>query len=70
MASWPNITRLLDGTGAFPSRAGKRSTKKATVEEGLRILIRLREQQELLAPAGVVRWEGNLDERLEGRNIT
>ncbi len=42
-------------------------TKRAAVEEGLRTLIRLREQEEILALAGKVRWSGNLDESREGR---
>ena len=37
-------------------------THKATIEEALRTLIRLREQEEILGLAGKVRWEGNLDE--------
>lgn len=43
------------------------TTKKATVEEGLRLLVRLREQEEILRLAGKVRWQGNLDESREGR---
>ena len=43
-------------------------TKKATVEEGLRLLIRLREQEDILRLAGKVRWEGNLEGSREGRN--
>jgi Arc/MetJ family transcription regulator len=43
-------------------------TKKAAVEEGLRALIRLREQEEILALAGKVKWSGNLDESRRGRN--
>jgi Arc/MetJ family transcription regulator len=40
---------------------GTRS-RKATIEEALRTLIRLREQEEILGLAGKVRWVGNLDE--------
>ena len=43
------------------------TTKKATVEEGLRLLVRLREQEEILRLAGKVRWQGNLDESRESR---
>ncbi len=37
-------------------------TKKAVVEEALKLLIRLRDQRKILELAGKVRWEGNLDE--------
>ena len=42
-------------------------TKKATVEEALRTLIRLRDQEEILGLAGQVRWEGDLSESRMGR---
>ncbi len=43
-------------------------TKRAAVEEGLRTLVRLHEQEMILGLAGKVRWSGNLDESREGRN--
>lgn len=45
------------------------TTKKAAVEAGLRVLIRLKEQEEILKLAGKVKWHGDLDESREGRNI-
>ena len=42
-------------------------TKRAVVEAGLRTLIRLKEQEEILHIAGKVRWEGNLEESRQGR---
>jgi Arc/MetJ family transcription regulator len=42
-------------------------TKKATVEEGLRLLIRLRGQEALLGLAGTVRWTGDPDATRRGR---
>ena len=39
-----------------------RKTKRATVEEGLRLLIRLRRQERTRRLRGKIRWEGNLDE--------
>jgi Arc/MetJ family transcription regulator len=42
-------------------------TRKATVEEALRTLIHLREQEEILGLAGKVRWEGNLEASRLGR---
>jgi Arc/MetJ family transcription regulator len=44
------------------------ATKKAAVEEGLRLLVRLKEQEEVLKLAGKVRWQGDLAASREGRN--
>jgi Arc/MetJ family transcription regulator len=43
------------------------STKRATVEEGLRLLVRLRAQVEALAELKGLGWEGDLDEMRQGR---
>ena len=60
----------IDIDGDLMARAqnasGKR-TKKATVEEALRTLIRLREQEEILGLAGKVRWHGDLEQSRLGR---
>ena len=45
-------------------------TKRAVVEAGLRILIRLKRQEDILHLAGKVQWEGNLDESRRGRDFT
>ena len=37
-------------------------TKRAVVEEALRMLIRLKRQEEILALRGKLHWEGDLDE--------
>ena len=37
-------------------------TKRAVVEAGLQILIRLKEQEEILGLAGKVHWQGDLDQ--------
>jgi Arc/MetJ family transcription regulator len=42
-------------------------TKRAVVEAGLQILVRLKEQEEILGLAGKVRWQGDLDQSREGR---
>jgi Arc/MetJ family transcription regulator len=42
-------------------------TKRATVEEGLRLLVRLRRQVEALADLNGLGWEGDLDEMRQGR---
>jgi Arc/MetJ family transcription regulator len=44
-------------------------TKRATVEEGLRLLIRLKKQQDMLHLAGKVQWDGNLDESRQARDF-
>ena len=46
------------------------NTKRAVVEAGLRILIRLKKQEDILHLAGKVQWEGNLDESRQGRDFT
>jgi Arc/MetJ family transcription regulator len=43
------------------------STKRATVEEGLRLLVRVREQAKALAELRGLGWEGDLDEMRQGR---
>jgi Arc/MetJ family transcription regulator len=35
--------------------------KRAVVETALRLLVRIKEQEEILRLAGKVRWEGDLD---------
>ena len=42
-------------------------TKRAAVEEGLRLLIRLKRQGAVRSLFGQVRWEGDLDESRAGR---
>lgn len=44
-------------------------TKRAVVEAGLRALVRLKRQEDILALVGKVRWEGDLDESRQGRNL-
>lgn len=42
-------------------------TKRAVVEAGLKTLVRLKEQEEILRLAGKVHWEGDLDQSRRGR---
>ena len=44
-------------------------TKRAAVEEGLRLLIQLKRQAEVRLLFGQVRWEGDLDESRAGRAL-
>lgn len=53
------IERVMAATGL--------PTKRAAVDAGLRALLRLEEQKEILSLAGRVRWEGDLDAMREGR---
>jgi Arc/MetJ family transcription regulator len=43
------------------------STKRATVEEGLRLPVRVRRQAKALAELKGLGWEGDLDEMRQGR---
>jgi Arc/MetJ family transcription regulator len=42
-------------------------TKKAVVEEGLKLLVRLKDQERLKELYGKVPWEGDLDEMRRNR---
>jgi Arc/MetJ family transcription regulator len=42
-------------------------TKRATVEAGLRLLVRVREQAKALAELKEIGWEGDLDQMRQGR---
>ena len=52
---------------AEAQKASGQSTKKQTVEEALRLLVRLRRQQETDAAFGKYAWRGNLAESRKGR---
>ena len=43
------------------------STKRATVEAGLRLLVRIRGQVKALAELKGLGWDGDLDEMRQGR---
>lgn len=43
-------------------------TKRATVEESLRLLVRVRKQAEAFAELRGLGWEGDLDEMRQGRS--
>jgi Arc/MetJ family transcription regulator len=52
---------------AEAQRACGLATKKQTVEEALRLMIRLRRQKEVAAAFGKYRWHGNLAASRRGR---
>jgi Arc/MetJ family transcription regulator len=43
------------------------ATKKQTVEEALRLMVRLRRQREVVSAFGKYRWRGNLARSRQGR---
>jgi len=43
------------------------TTKRAVVEAGLRLLVEIKAQTEIRRLRGKVAWEGDLDERRQGR---
>ncbi len=45
-------------------------TKRAAVEAALRLLIRVKEQEEILKLAGKVHWQGDLEESRRGRGAS
>jgi Arc/MetJ family transcription regulator len=45
------------------------STKRATVEKGLRLLVRVRKQAKALAELKGLGWEGDLDKMRQGRPL-
>lgn len=47
--------------------ASGQTTKKATVEEGLRLLVRVRKQAKALAAIKGLGWDGDLNAMRQGR---
>jgi Arc/MetJ family transcription regulator len=56
-----------DALTAEAQRASGLTSKKQTVEEALRLMIRLRRQKEVGAARGKYRWRGNLAASRKGR---
>ncbi len=52
---------------AEAQKAAGRATKKQTVEQALRLMVRLKRQQEVGAAYGGYRWHGNLARSRKGR---
>lgn len=48
-------------------KASGLSTKKEAVEQGLRLLVRRSQQQEIRKLRGRIKWEGDLDEMRGGK---
>ncbi len=56
-----------DALMAEAQKASGHATKKQTVEAALRLMIRLRRQQEVGAAFGKYRWRGDLASSRKGR---
>ncbi len=56
-----------DGLLAEAQKVSGCATKKQTVEEALRLLVRLRRQAKVRTAFGKYRWRGNLAESRKGR---
>jgi Arc/MetJ family transcription regulator len=52
---------------ADAQKASGLATKRQTVEEALRLMVKLKRQQEVGAAFGKFRWRGNLDRSRRGR---
>lgn len=48
-------------------KASGLNTKKEVVEQGLKLLVRRSQQQEIRKLRGQIRWEGDLDEMRGGK---
>jgi Arc/MetJ family transcription regulator len=66
-ASMRTNIEIDDALMAEAQKASGQATKKQTVEEALRLMIRLRRQQEVGAAFGKYRWRGNLGQSRKGR---
>jgi Arc/MetJ family transcription regulator len=56
-----------DALMAEAQKASGRTTKKETVEQALRLMIRLRGQRDVDGAFGRYRWRGNLAQSRQGR---
>jgi Arc/MetJ family transcription regulator len=58
-----------DALMAEAQKASGGATKKQTVEQALRLMIRLRRQQEVGSAFGKYSWCGDLDRNRRGRGV-
>jgi len=49
-------------------KLGHFKTKKAAIEEGLRLLVQMQSQSALRKMRGKIKWEGDLEEMRKDRN--
>jgi Arc/MetJ family transcription regulator len=65
----PIRIEIDDALLADAQRISGCATSQETVEEALRLMIRLRRQRDVGAAFGEYRWRGNLARRRKGRGI-
>ncbi len=53
---------INDGLIAEALKLTNLKTKKAVVEEGLKLLVQLKKQEKIKSLRGKLKWEGNLEE--------
>jgi Arc/MetJ family transcription regulator len=58
-----------DALMAEAQKASGQDTKRGTVEEALRLMIKLRRQKAVEAAFGGYRWRGNLARSRKGRGV-
>jgi Arc/MetJ family transcription regulator len=58
-----------DALMAEAQKVSGQPTKKQTVEEALRLMIKLRRQEDVRSAFGRYRWNGNLSQSRKGRGI-
>jgi Arc/MetJ family transcription regulator len=58
-----------DALMAVAQKVSGQPTKKQTVEEALRLMIRLRQQEDVRSAFGKYRWRGNLGQSRKGRGV-
>jgi Arc/MetJ family transcription regulator len=54
---------------AEAQKAAGQATKKDTVEQALRLMVRLKKQREVALAFGKYRWHGNLARSRRGRGV-
>jgi Arc/MetJ family transcription regulator len=59
-----------DALLAEAQKLSKQPTKKATVEEALRLLVKLRRQKAVDKAYGAYPWQGDLDEMRKNRRVS
>jgi Arc/MetJ family transcription regulator len=59
-----------DALMAEAQKVSGQTTKKQTVEQALRLMIKLRRQQEVDAAFGKYRWRGDLARSRKGRGVS
>ena len=62
-------SEIDDTLMAEAQKVSGHATKRQTVEEALRLMVRLRRQHEVGAAFGKYRWRGNIAQSRKGRGV-